>query len=186
MENESSNEGADAFGPVGPELRPPKMAATRLESSQRNKTSANAGYQVMNITAGSTAYDDAQLARRLPPDLLLTVLAYEDELQRLQALPARKTKLMRQVKIDAALAKDADLQAAIAKVLEIKRKSIKGKKQKDRASFIQTQLESTPIEYGLPADYADTARQKDIRLIRKVLREWEKINGLSCKSEQPD
>ncbi|MFK0090177.1 hypothetical protein ACIQUS_23140 [Pseudomonas sp. NPDC090755] len=39
----------------------------------------------MNTTAGSTSYDDAQLARRLPPDLLHTVLAYEDELERLRA-----------------------------------------------------------------------------------------------------
>lgn len=137
-------------------------------------------------TTPSTAYDDAQLARRLPPDLLHTVLAYEDELQRLQALPAQQAERMRQVKVDAAQVKDADLQAAIAKVLEIKRKSIKDKKQKDRASFVKSQLESTPVEYGLPADYAETARQNDIRLIRKILRDWEKINGLSCKSGQPD
>jgi hypothetical protein len=39
----------------------------------------------MNTTHESTALDDAQLARRLPPDLLRTVLGYEDELERLRA-----------------------------------------------------------------------------------------------------
>lgn len=108
------------------------------------------------------------------------------DLARRQAQPAIRTQAMRQVKIDAAQAKDEALQAAIALVLQLKRKTIMDKDQKDRASFIQTQLETTPVGYGLPADYAETARQKDIRLIRAALREWEKINGCSCKSRQPD
>lgn len=62
------------------------VAATRLESLQWHKGAQPRGQMVMTITtAPSTAYDDAQLARRLPPDLLRTVLAYENELQRLQA-----------------------------------------------------------------------------------------------------
>lgn len=107
-------------------------------------------------------------------------------LAHLQAKPAQQTQAMRQVKIDTAQGKDAALQAAIALVLELKRKTLMRRGWKDRASFIEEQLKTTPVGYGLPDDYAKTARQKDIRLIREVLHEWENINGLSRKSRQPD
>lgn len=148
---------------------------------------ANRGIEVMKTTIGSTAAFDQALARRLPPDLLRTVLAYEDELQRLQAKPAQQTQTMRRVKEDAARAKDVALQAAVAMVLTIKRKTLMHEKGwRDRASFIMTQLTSTPTAYGLPADYADHARERDIRLVREVLHGWEKINGCYRKSVPPN
>ncbi|MDM9552978.1 hypothetical protein QN085_20625 [Pseudomonas sp. M2(2023)] len=111
--------------------------------------------------------------------------ALRTELARLKAQPAQQAERMRQSKIDAAEAKDEALQDAIAEVLRIKRRTLIDKKERhDRASFVQAQLESTPVGYGLPADYRDTARVKDIRLIRKALRAWEEKNGLSCKSKQ--
>lgn len=140
----------------------------------------------MKTTLESTAAFDQALARRLPPDLLRTVLNNEDELQRLQAKPAQQTRAMRQVKTTRANNKDDALQAAVAMVLTVKRKSIAHMGWKNRASSIRDQLERTPTAWGLPVDYADTARQKDIRLIRAVLHEWEKINGLSHKSEPLD
>lgn len=137
----------------------------------------------MKTTIESTCLDDQNRARRLPPDLLHRTNALLDELQRLQAQPAEQTKTMRQVKINAAQVKDQSVLAATSKVLAAKRKTLMHEKGwRDRASFIQTQLTTTPDAYGLPADYADTARERDIRLIREVLHEWEKINGCYRKS----
>lgn len=85
MENEGSNEGGDAVGLDMGTIPRHALEATRLESPQRHKGAQSRGQMVMNTIAPSTGQDDAQLARRLPPDLLRTVLAYENELQRLQA-----------------------------------------------------------------------------------------------------
>lgn len=104
------------------------------------------------------------------------------KLTHLEAQPAMRTKNMRQVKIVAAEAKDKALEDAIALVLKHKRKALMKLGWKDRTSFIKKQLELTPIAYGLPLDYADTARERDIRLIREVLHAWEKTNGCYRKS----
>lgn len=122
----------------------------------------------------------------LSPGAQTFIYARDGEYQRLKAQPVLHTQNMRQVKIDTAQAKDAALRTAIRMVLELKRKTITQKGWKDRASFIKGQLETTPAGYGLPANYADIAREKDIRLIREVLHEWEEINGLSYKSRLPD
>ena len=148
----------------------------------------------MNATLPSTAYDDQTRQRREGADLwgrtkpLLDELDWSRvELARLKAQPAQQAELMRKRKIDAARAKNEALQDAIAKVLKAKRRTLIDKKgRSDRANFVKAQLESMSVSYGLPADYHKTARVNDIRLIRKALREWEKINGLSCKSKQQD
>lgn len=148
----------------------------------------------MNVTSESTSLDDQYRARRLPPDLLHRTNVLLDELewsrvelQRLKAQPAQQTQAMRRVKEDAARAKDVALQAAVAKVLTIKRKTLMHEKGwRDRASFIMTQLTSTPTAYGLPADYANHARERDIRLVREVLHAWEKINGCHRKTVPPN
>ncbi len=144
----------------------------------------------MNTTLESTSLDDQNRARREGSVLWSRTKALLDELedarvelQRLQAQPARQTQAMRQVKVNAAQAKDQSVLAAIAMVLTTKRKTLMHEKGwRDRTHFIQTQLEQTPTAYGLPADYAHTARERDIRLIRAALHVWEKINGCYHKS----
>lgn len=140
----------------------------------------------MPVTIESTASDDVAIRLLLPSALAARVLAYEDELQHLQAKSAIRTQAMRQVKIDTAQGKDEALQAATRKVLERRRITLMPMHWKERASFIRDRLENAPVDWGLPADYADTAREKDIRVIREVLHVWEKLNGLSYKSRQPD
>ncbi|OHC26293.1 MAG: hypothetical protein A2Y50_07260 [Pseudomonadales bacterium RIFCSPLOWO2_12_59_9] len=139
----------------------------------------------MKTTIGSSLPFVAEI-ELLSPSAQAFIYARDGELQRLKAQPALHTQTMRQVKIDTAQAKDAALRTAIRMVLELKRKTITQKGWKDRASFIKGQLASSPVGYGLPANYADIAREKDIRLIREVLHEWEEINGLSYKSRLPD
>lgn len=106
-----------------------------------------------------------------------------DRLDRLEAKPIEQTKLMRAVKITRAQAKDHDLQAAVALVLEIKAKPLTKMGWKDRASYIQGQLVQAPTAWGLPVDYNE--RERDIRLIRAALHEWENITGCSGKSVPP-
>ncbi|MCP1519373.1 hypothetical protein J2Y74_003683 [Pseudomonas migulae] len=137
----------------------------------------------MKTVIESTAADDAAIRLLLPSALATRVLGYEDELQRLQAKPALQTQAMRQVKVNAAQVKDQSVLAAISLVLTTKRKTLMHEKGwRDRASFIQTQLTTTPTAYGLPDNYAHIARERDIRLIRAALHEWEKINGCYRKT----
>ena len=148
----------------------------------------------MKITIGSTGLDDQNRERREGAVLWAKTKILLDErdslrveVQRLKAKPAQQTQTMRRVKEDAARAKDVALQAAVAMVLTIKRKTLMHEKGwRDRASFIMTQLTSTPTAYGLPADYADHARERDIRLVREGLHAWEKINGCYRKTVPPN
>jgi len=134
----------------------------------------------MKTTIESTGLDDQNRARREGAELWGKTKALLDELQRLQAQPAQQTQAMRQVKTTRANAKDEALHAAIAMVLAVK--PLTKVDWRNRASFIRDQLERTPVAWGLPADYADTARERDIRLIRAALHEWEKLNGCYRKS----
>lgn len=137
----------------------------------------------MPVTIDSTGLDDRERERREGSVLWKRTKALLDRLDYLEAQPALQTQAMRQVKTDTAQAKDDALHAAIAMVLTIKRKTLMHEKGwRDRASFIMTQLTTTPTAYGLPADYPDTARERDIRLIREALHAWEKINGCYRKS----
>ena len=140
----------------------------------------------MKITIGSTGLDDQNRERREGAVLWAKTKILLDELERYRAAGAAQAAAMRRVKEDAARAKDVALQAAVAMVLTIKRKTLMHEKGwRDRASFIMTQLTSTPTAYGLPADYADHARERDIRLVREVLHEWENINGCYRKTVPP-
>jgi len=66
----------------------------------------------------------------------------------------------------------ADLMAAARRVIEHRLIALTGMARMNRADFVQKRLEKFPDKYGLPASYKPTT--KDIRLIRYVLREWEK------------
>lgn len=136
-------------------------------------------------TIGSSLPYVAEI-KSLSPATQAYLYADYDELQAYRAKPALQTQAMRQVKINAADIKDTQLQAATRMVLTVKRKALAIMGWKDRSSFIRDQLERAPVAWGLTADYAEQARERDIRLIRTTLHAWEKINGLYHKSEPLD
>lgn len=107
-------------------------------------------------------------ARYLPPEHARLVR------KALALLHSRQvqTELMRANKRELAKQRREALAAAAQRAIDHRAKTLVKMGWRDRASFVQERLAKFPAKYGLPADYTPTT--KDIRVIRAVLREWEK------------
>lgn len=115
----------------------------------------------MNVTASSTAADDAQLARRLPPGLLRTVLAYEDELVELRAKQPDPNH--------ARQARTERIAQAVQQAAAECRAWLEVNHPRFHASHIRNRIERAgPDRYGLTA-------VPDLRTIRRALKQLDVV-----------
>ena len=111
----------------------------------------------MNTTAESTATDDATLRLLLPSALAARVLAYEDELQALQAAPADRMAHARDAK---SAAKRKLCEDAIANT----RAWLEEHKPYERVAHVREHLEKNQELYGF-------AELPSKRYVKRMLRE---------------